>query len=76
MELTEPLEVPVVLAAQMAEAVGPKRTSLPSMFPPGEVAVTVWSAPAASRRGLPLTSNRTVNRVAASQMLNMMANTA
>ncbi len=34
MLLTEPLEVAVVIAAQVAEATGPNRTSLPSMFGP------------------------------------------
>ena len=33
-EFTEPLEAAVVAVAQMAELTGPKRTSLPSMFPP------------------------------------------
>ena len=34
-ELTDPLEVAVVDAAHTADRAGPKRTSLPSMFPPG-----------------------------------------
>ena len=34
MELTEPLEAPVVNAAQIADCAVPKRTSLPSMLPP------------------------------------------
>ena len=34
MLLTEPFEVAVVIAAQVAEATGPMRTSLPSMFGP------------------------------------------
>ena len=34
MLLTEPLEVAVVIAAQVAAATGPSRTSLPSMFGP------------------------------------------
>ena len=34
MELTEPLDVAVVNAAQVAEATGPLRTSEPSMFGP------------------------------------------
>ena len=32
MLLTEPFDVAVVIAAQVAEATGPIRTSLPSMF--------------------------------------------
>ena len=34
MLLTEPLDVAVVIAAQVAEATGPNRTSVPSMFGP------------------------------------------
>ena len=37
---TEPFDEPVVAPAHVPEAVGPKRTSLPSMLPPGWVAVT------------------------------------
>ena len=33
--LTEPFDVAVVEAAHSAEALGPNRDSLPSMFPPG-----------------------------------------
>ena len=33
-ELTEPFDVPVVDAAHRPDAAGPKRISLPSMFPP------------------------------------------
>ena len=33
-ELTDPFDVPVVEPAQSPDAAGPKRTSLPSMFPP------------------------------------------
>ena len=45
-ELTAPVDVPVVEAANSPEAAGPKRASLPSMFPPAWVAVT-----AGRRRG-------------------------
>ena len=34
-ELTEPFEAAVVAVAQSAELATPKRTSLPSMLPPG-----------------------------------------
>ena len=34
MELTEPLEAPVVNTAQTVDSAVPKRTSLPSMLPP------------------------------------------
>ncbi len=41
MQLTAPVEVPVVEAAHSAHEAGPNRTSLPSMFPPD------WSEAAA-----------------------------
>ena len=41
-EFTEPLDVPVVVAAHSPEAAGPNRTSLPSMFPPAWSDVTSW----------------------------------
>ena len=44
-ELTEPFDVPVVDAAHRPDAAGPKRISLPSMFPPDWMEVVVWSAP-------------------------------
>src|SRR3982074_3968991 len=40
MQLTEPLDVPVVDAAHRPHALGPVRTSFPSALPPGELAVT------------------------------------
>ncbi len=39
MALTEPFDVPVVDAAHMADAGVPKRMSLPSKLPPGDVCV-------------------------------------
>ena len=51
MLLTEPLDVAVVIAAQVAEAVGPMRTSLPSMFGPratGRPSVAALGATSAS----------------------------
>ena len=49
MLLTEPFEVAVVIAAQVAEATGPSRTSLPSMFGPAatgrpSVAALGWTS--------------------------------
>ena len=52
-EFTEPLEAAVVAVAHRAELVMPKRTSFPSMFPPGCVAEPTWSAPAFVSAGLP-----------------------
>ena len=52
-EFTEPFDVPVVDAPQMPDATGPKRTSLPSMLPPGEFDVTACVTPPVSSFGLP-----------------------
>ena len=46
------------------------------MFPPGESAVTVWSAPRAVSRGLPSTSANTATSVNEIQITNMITNTA
>ncbi len=56
-ELTDPVDVPVVDAANRPDAAGPKRVSLPSMFPPDWLAVTAASAPRAVSLGLPPVSN-------------------
>jgi hypothetical protein len=45
MALTEPFDATVVAVAQSAELAMPKRTSLPSMFPPDCKAPAVWSTP-------------------------------
>ena len=47
--LTEPLDAAVVAVAHSAELAMPKRTSLPSMLPPGCVALCVWSTPKAGK---------------------------
>ena len=75
-ELTEPLDVPVVDAAHRPEAAGPKRTSLPSMFPPAEVAVTAWLPPAVVIWGLPFPSKTIAIIDIPNQTMNMTANTA
>src|SRR6202789_836538 len=51
---TAPQLASVVTVAYNAEFVMPKRTSLPSMFPPGCCALAVWSTP--SSRGSPRAS--------------------
>ena len=48
-----------MLAAHSPEATGPKRISLPSMLPPGWLAVTVWVIPARLSCGLPCDSKPT-----------------
>ena len=60
--MTAPVEVPVVLAAKRPEAAGPKRTSLPSMFPP-----VAWIS------GLPCSSNAVAARAAPIQRTNIAA---
>ena len=54
MALTAPQEAAVVTAANSAEAVMPKRVSLPSMLPPACSALALWSTPSAAsmRMGL------------------------
>ena len=47
MELTEPFDVSVTEAPQIADDDTPARTSLPSMFPPPWSAVIDWFAPTA-----------------------------
>ena len=74
-EMTAPVEVPVVEAANRPEAVGPKRTSLPSRLPPGWVAVTDWSTCDASRRSFPAASNPMARPAAAIHSRNMAAKT-
>ena len=54
--LTAPQLASVVTVAKSAVLAMPKRTSLPSMLPPGDSAVAVWSAPAAVSIGLPRAS--------------------
>jgi hypothetical protein len=68
--LTAPVEVPVVAAANRAEAPTPKRVSLPSMFPPA------WSTPARATIGLPACSATTTVAVMAAQRTAMAANSA
>ncbi len=46
----------VVTVANSAELAMPNRHSLPSMLPPGDSAVTDWSAPTPASSGLPLAS--------------------
>ena len=55
-ELTEPFDAEVVATAHSAELATPKRTSLPSMLPPGFVAVATGSVPSAVSTGLPAPS--------------------
>src|SRR5262249_61710947 len=51
--LMAPQLASVVTVANSAELAIPKRTSFPSILPPGAVAVTAWFAPAAVSIGLP-----------------------
>ncbi len=60
MAFTEPLEAAVVAVAQRAEPPGPKRSSLPSMLPPGcsapDTVLATWLTARRLRAGLPTTS--------------------
>ncbi len=56
MPFTAPHEAAVVMAANNPVAAMPKRASLPSMLPPGCVALTDWSAPSWVSSGLPCCS--------------------
>ena len=75
-EFTEPFEVPLVDAAHRPEASVPKRTSLPSMFPPDCAAVTFWLTPSELSSELPWPSSAGAASDITSQITNMMANTA
>ena len=59
-ESCQPLIAPqlaaVVITAKSAEFAMPNRVSLPSMLPPDESAVAVWSAPAVVSSGFPRAS--------------------
>src|SRR6185295_4244593 len=54
--LTAPQLASVVTVAKSAELAMPNRHSLPSMLPPGDTALALWSAPAPSSSGLPRAS--------------------
>ena len=66
----------MVEVAHSAEALGPNRASLPSMFPPGCEAVATSCAPALDSRGLPDVSRTMTPIEAASHTVNMIVNTA
>src|SRR5260370_36077995 len=54
--LTQPHDASGVMVAESAEVAMPKRTSLPSMLPPGLVADATISTPRAAWMGLPRAS--------------------
>ena len=60
---TDPFDEPVVAPAHVPEAEGPKRTSLPSMLPPGWVALTVCVTPTRFSCGLPCDSKPTATPI-------------
>ena len=74
-ELTEPVEVPVVEAANSPDENDPNRTSLLSMFPPAWSAASDWSTPRRVSSGLPFCSNRPAMSEAVSQSTPMTAST-
>ena len=75
-EFTDPVVVLVELEPCIALAAAPKRTSLPSMLPPGFVAVAVCVAPAAVIRGLPLVSRSCAPTMGSAQNASITAKTA
>ena len=76
MEFTEPFDVSVADAPQIADDDTPLRTSLPSMLPPPWSAVIAWLAPAAVSRGLPLVSAKLANSEPAIQRITMIQSTS
>ena len=62
MQFTEPFDVPVVAPAHKPHAAVPRRTSLPSMFPPDCATESDWSAPRLVSVGLPLARRRSRSR--------------
>ena len=68
--------MPVVDAPHMPDETGPFRTSLPSMFPPGESDVTACVTPPVLSFGFPPTSMRQRDERDANQSTPMIANTA
>src|SRR5437868_15353009 len=76
MESTDPVDVPVVDAANNPDAAGPNLASLPSMLPPAWVALTVWVTPARSSLLFPLASSGITMTDAASQSTNIALSTA
>ena len=75
-ELTEPFEAAVVAVAQSAESASPKRTSLPSMLPPGFVSLEIWFTPNAPIFGLPDDSAAYATNIIGIKIMNIAARTA
>ena len=59
MQLTAPVDVPVVAAAKTPHEEAPKRISLPSMLPPDWSTEIDWSMPKRVSSGLPFCSANT-----------------
>ena len=76
MPMTAPQDAAVVMAANKAVAAMPKRASLPSMLPPGCVALALWSAPSAASSGLPCCSCEMTTTTATTKMAVIAASTA
>ena len=72
----EPFEAAVVAVAHSAELTMPKRTSLPSMLPPGCKSLAVMSTPSAASRGLPCCSAQTQRARSATKISVIAASTA
>ncbi len=76
MELTDPFEAEDVAVAHRAELACPKRTSLPSILPPGMLKLAVWSIPSPAIARLPFSSDRTATANMATKMMVMAASRA
>ena len=76
MEFTDPFDAAVVAVAQSAELATPKRTSLPSMLPPGWRLLATESTPRAVILGFPWYSAHTQRARNATKTTVMAASTA
>ena len=73
---TAPQLAAVVIVAKSVDALMPKRASLPSMLPPGWVALAAWSTPSAASAGLPCCSNTVAGTAKATNSSVIVASTA
>src|SRR4029077_18206318 len=70
---TEPVLVPVVAVLYSADWIGPKRASLPSLFPPPDVEVDTCDAPVLTSAGLPCCSCQATTPKALIRMIPITA---
>ena len=75
-ELTEPLDAAVVAVAQRAELAMPKRTSLPSMLPPGCIVAGGLVDAQVGKAGLPACSAATQPSASGTKITSIAARIA